>query len=242
VIPHLAPWQWLVGVLCAFVVGIGKTGAPGIVSFVTPLMVLIVGDARYSAAWVLPILSAADFFAVWYWRRHAAARTLFAMIPWVLAGMAAGAAALSLSEPVLRRIVAAIVAWMLVQSLWQRWHNSTAPRGGAPFYGVTAGFASTVANGAGPVMNLYLLSQRLPKETFVATGAWFFLVVNLSKVPIYLAYGLFTRESLMFDLFMVPVVLSGALAGRWVVRYTPQRVFDLLIIVVTGISLVLLFR
>jgi hypothetical protein len=131
---------------------------------------------------------------------------------------------------------------MLAQSLWQRWRNTNPPRGGAPFFGMTAGFASTVANGAGPVMNLYLLSQRLPKETFVATGAWFFLVVNLSKVPIYVAYGLFTRESLLFDLFMVPVVLSGALVGRWVVRHTPQHVFDLLIIVVTALSLVLLFR
>ena len=50
-------------------------------------------------------------------------------------------------------------------------------------YGASAGFATTVANAAGPVMNLYLLARRLPKHEFVATGAWFFFAVNLSSSP-----------------------------------------------------------
>jgi uncharacterized protein len=242
-IPHLAVWQWVLGAITAFIVGVGKTGAPGVGTLIVPLMVMSVGDARYAAAWTLPILSTADIFAVWYWRRSAEAKTLFALIPWVLAGMAGGAAALSLPEPILRKIVAAIVLLMLIVSLWQRWRKSKEVRpGNAPTYGVTAGFATVVANAAGPVMNLYLLTQRLPKETFVATGAWFFFVVNLSKVPIYAAYHLFTRESLMFDLLMAPAVICGALAGRWVVRYTPQVVFDALIIGITAISSLLLFR
>ena len=36
----------------------------------------------------------------------------------------------------------------------------------------------------GQVMSMYLLMKNLPKEQFVATGAWFFLVVNLAKLPI----------------------------------------------------------
>jgi len=241
-IPDFTFWQWTLGIACALIVGVGKTGAPGIASLVVPLMVLIIDDARYAAAWTLPILSTADFFAVWYWRRHAEARTLFSLIPWVLAGMAGGAAALSLSEPVMRRIVAAVVVWMLLQNLWQRWRQSQAGRSAGPIYGVAAGFATTVANAAGPVMSLYLLSKRLPKETFVATGAWFFLVVNLSKIPIYMSYKLFSATSLTFDALMVPAVILGAIAGRWVVGRTPQRVFDLLIIVVTAISVPLLFK
>ena len=243
-IPHLAAWQWALGIFGALVVGIGKTGAPGFATLIVPIMVLRVGDARYAAAWTLPILSTADTFAVWYWRRRAEATRLFKLIPWVLAGMAGGAAALSLPEPVLRKIVAVIIVLMLIVNLWQRWSKLRpvpSPRAGA-IYGTTAGFASTVANGAGPVMNLYLLSQRLPKEQFVATGAWFFFVINLSKVPIYMAYGLFTRDSLMYDLLMVPAVLAGALAGRWIVQRTPQAVFDVLVIAVTAVSSILLFR
>ncbi len=82
--------------------------------------------------------------------------------------------------------------------------------GNATFFGIVAGFATTVANAAGPVMNLYLLSKKLPKEQFVATGAWFFFVLNLVKFPIYAGYHLFSRDSLMFNLIEVPMVLAGA--------------------------------
>lgn len=171
---------------------------------------------------------------------------LFTLIPWVAGGMAMGTAALSFSEPVLRRIVLIVVSLMLIANLWQRWRPRAAgtqgSRASGAIYGVAAGFATTVANAAGPVMNLYLLSKRLPKETFVATGAWFFLVVNLSKIPIYASYGLFSAESLTFNLALAPIVIAGAIAGRGVIRRTPQRVFDLVVLGITGISILLLIR
>jgi uncharacterized membrane protein YfcA len=114
--------------------------------------------------------------------------------------------------------------------------------GSPAFYGVAAGFSSTVANAAGPVMNLYLLSRKLPKEEFVATGAWFFFVLNLVKAPVYAYHDLYSRDSLTFDALMIPVVLAGALTGRWVVRVMPQKLFEAAVIVLTGVSCVLLFR
>jgi uncharacterized membrane protein YfcA len=223
-------------------IGVAKTGAPGVGSLIAPLMVLTVGDARLATAWTLPILSTADVFAVLYWRRHAEARQLLSLIPWVLAGMAGGALALSLSELVIRRMIGVIIVAMLAIYLWRRW-NPTGPTGGnAPFYGICTGFATVVANAAGPVMNLYLLSKHLPKEKFVATGAWFFFAVNLMKSPIYAWYHLYSRPSLVFDLLMVPLVLAGAYAGQWLVRRMPQRVFEVLVIGLTAVSCLFLFR
>src|SRR5204862_229888 len=102
--------------------------------------------------------------------------------------------------------------------------------GNPAFYGLCTGFATTLANAAGPVMNLYLLSKRLPKEKFVATGAWFFFVVNLVKIPVYASHGLYSWDSLAFDFAMVPMVFGGALAGRWLIHNTPQDVFEVLVI------------
>jgi hypothetical protein len=239
--PHLAPWQWLLGSLCAYMIGIAKTGAPGVGTLMVPLMVMTVGDARLAAAWTLPTLSTADVFAVIYWRRHADAKKLFSMIPWTLAGMAGGALALSLSEPILRNIVAGIILLMLVIHLLRKFRPQTGTDGNPAFFGIMAGFATTVANASGPVMNLYLLSKRLPKEQFVATGAWFFFVVNLSKIPIYVWYHLFSRDSLMFNLIEVPMVLAGALTGRWLVQVIPQNVFESLVIVLTALCSIALF-
>jgi len=205
-------------------------------------MVLTVGDARYAAAWTLPILSTADVFAVLFWRKHADARKLFSLIPWVAAGMAGGALALDLPEHALRRLIGCVVVLMLLVHIVRRQNPQQQVAGSPSFYGIIAGFASTIANAAGPVMNMYLLSRKLPKEQFVATGAWFFLVINLAKVPIYSWHQLFSRTSLSFDLIMVPAVICGALAGLWIVHRVPQRVFDVMIVVLTGISAFVLFR
>jgi uncharacterized membrane protein YfcA len=240
--PELAAWQWVLGVISALMIGVAKTGAPGAGTLTIPLMVLAVGDARHAAAWTAPILTTGDIFAVLYWRRHADARKLFSLIPWVLVGMAAGAIAMGLPEHILRRMVGGIVLSMLALYMARRRHP-TARVGGTPsLYGIAAGFATTVANAAGPVMNMYLLTRRLPKEQFVATGAWFFFVVNLAKMPIYMSYDLVSRTSLLFDLLMVPAVICGGLGGLWVMRRMPQRVFETLVIVFTAISSLLLFR
>jgi uncharacterized membrane protein YfcA len=241
--PDLEWWQWALGAAAAFFVGVSKTGVPGLGILVVPVMVLAVGDAKQSAGWLLPILCMADVFAVVYWRRHAAAHRLFSLAPWVLAGLLGGAMALSLPEAGIRVIVASIIAVMLVIFLKRRIlpGKTEVPISPAP-YGVAAGFATTVANAAGPVMNLYLLSKRLPKQEFVATGAWFFFVINLAKVPIYLWHGLFSVRSLTFDAVMFPAVMGGALTGRWLIDRIPNRLFEILVVVLTALSLWFLFR
>ena len=240
--PHLAAWQWMLGVFSAFMIGVAKTGAPGIGTLVAPLMVILVGDARHAPAWALPVLITADIFAVWYWRKHAEARQLFSLAPWVVAGIVGGAFALGLEEIIIRRMLGVIVFGMLAIYLYRRFAAASEVHGNPAFYGLATGFSSTVANAAGPVMSLYLLSKNLPKEQFVATGTWFFLVLNIAKAPVYVYHSLFSPESLTFDAMMIPIVLCGAFAGRWLVRVMPQKVFETAVIVMTAVSCVLLFR
>jgi uncharacterized membrane protein YfcA len=206
-------------------------------------MILIVGDARLSAAWLLPVLCIADIFAIFYWRRHAAARKLFTLAPWVLVGMAVGAIALGWNERVLRPIIGVIVMLMLIAYLYRRARpNAALDSTHAGPYGIVAGFATTVANAAGPVMNIYLLRKRLPKEEFVAMGAWFFFVVNLSKVPIYAYHGMFTPQSLTFGAMTAPAVFAGSLTGRWLVNRIPAKLFESLVVMLTAGATILLFR
>ena len=241
--PHLELWQWALGILVAVLTGIAKTGVPGLGILIVPLMVLTVGDARLSAGWLLPMLCTADIFAVIYWRRHAAVWSLFRLAPWVVAGIAGGAFALRLNERTIRPMVGVIVLVMLAVHLWRRYGTNLNTEVGHPgIYGVAAGFATTVANAAGPVMSLYLLGKRLPKEEFVATGAWFFFVINLTKLPIYGWNGLLTRSGFAFDLAMIPAVVAGAVAGRKIVDILSPRLFEALVLVLTGVSTLLLFR
>lgn len=242
-LPDLSLARWLLGMVCAFSIGLAKTGMPGFGILAIPLMLFTVGDARQSAGWLLPIMCTADVFAILYWRRHAAASRLFSLAPWVLTGMAGGALALAMKERILRRVVGGCVLTMLTLFLARRLRPQAfaSPAHPAP-YGLLAGFASTVANAAGPVMNLYLLSKRLPKEEFLATGAWFFFVMNLAKVPIYAGHGLISGRSLAFDAVMIPATLTGAFAGRWLALRIPTYVFEWVVIAFTAAATFLLFR
>ena len=108
--------------------------------------------------------------------------------------------------------------------------------------GVGAGFTTMVANAAGPIMILYLLAMRLPKVTFVGTTAWFFLTVNLFKVPFSYSLGLISAASLAQSLALWPFAIGGALFGRWLIRYIDQRLFENLALALTFVaSLGLLF-
>ncbi len=241
-IPQLTLWQWLVGAACALAIGVAKTGVPGAAIFVVPSMILMVGDARQAAGWLLPVLCIADLFALAYWRRHADVKQLLRLAPWVAIGIALGAAALALEETILRRIVAIIILIML--ALY--WRGRTRPATAAasahawPF-GITAGFATTVANAAGSVMNLYLLSMRLPKHQFLGTAAWFFFVMNLAKLPIYQWHGLFSGTSLVFGAGMIPPIAIGALAGRKLFHYIPQEIFERIVFGFTILATLALF-
>ncbi len=241
--PDLSAWQWAIGALCAFSVGVAKTGLPGAATFVVPTLVLMVGDARYAAGWLLPLLCVGDSFAVLYWRRHAHVKRLARLVPWVVVGMGIGAVALFLPEGILRKMVAVIILAMLALYLRGRLRpeTMTGTTHASP-YGIAAGFATTVANAAGPATYLYLLSMRLPKHEFIGTGAWFFFVINLSKIPIYQWHGLFTRQSLGFDAAMFPVTIMGAVTGRWLFEHIPQKLFERIVVVVTLVATLALLR
>jgi len=100
-------------------------------------------------------------------------------------------------------------------------------------YGLLGGFTTMVANAAGPVMSLYFYAMRMPVLTFLGTSAWYFAIINLFKVPFSAGLGLITRDTLVMDAMLIPVVLCGAFAGSKVARRIPQKVFENLILVLT---------
>lgn len=103
-----------------------------------------------------------------------------------------------------------------------------------------AGFTTLVANAAGPVSALYFLALRLDKKEYVGTGAWFFLIMNWVKLPIFVFQGRITLASFRADLAMIPFLLLGAAAGILLLKRLSQEYFNLLVLifsVLAGIKL-----
>jgi uncharacterized protein len=245
--PELADivwWKWLIAAISAWSIGVAKTGVPGVGVMAVPLFVLAVGDARVSAAALLPILIVADLFGVAFYRRFASAEHILQLIPWVLAGLATGALVLGQPERTLRLLVGVILVIMLLLQFLRMKEIHLLPEGSrrlAAIYGFSAGFSTMVANAAGPVMGLYLLSRRLPREVFVGTGTWFFFFVNLAKAPVFAWHELFSQRTLLFDVFLLPAVVSGALSGRWLMQRIPQKTFEQIVLGLAVLATGLMF-
>jgi uncharacterized protein len=85
-------------------------------------------------------------------------------------------------------------------------------------------------------MSIYLVSQRLDKQEFLGTAGWFFFLVNSSKIPLYVALGMITPRHLHLDAMLVPVVVLGALLGVLVARRIPQKVFNVLVLLLAALA------
>jgi uncharacterized membrane protein YfcA len=108
--------------------------------------------------------------------------------------------------------------------------------------GLLAGAITMMANAAGPVMVLYLLSMHFPKQKFIGTAAWFFFIVNWIKVPLMSNLNMITATSLKIDLMVFPAVVLGAVAGIWLLKRIPQRLFNIIaLLLATAAAIKLLF-
>lgn len=254
---HFELWQWALAVVGGLAVGVSKTGIAGL-GLLSVVLFAQIMPAKEATGVVLPLLIFGDVIAVASYRQHTQWRFLWRLFPWTGAGVVIGYFALGrIDDRQAKLLIGIIVLTLLALHGWRRWlgrgghdrqsgesgareehrdPNDDAPHGWwfAPTIGVLAGFTTLVANAAGPLMVIYLLAMRLPKMEFVGTGAVFFLLLNLFKVPFMVNLGLINGSSVTLNLWLAPVVLLGALVGRKILRRMDQRLFENLALVLSA--------
>ena len=233
--------EWIVVVVVgAMLLGLAKTGLPGINMVFVPILASIL-PAKESTGFLLPLLIVGDIFAVTYYRSHTQWRHLARLLPFSLLGIGAGYFTMrSLDNAQIKPIIGIIVLVMLAVQIYRtvRKIDESIPEGiwFALIMGFLAGFTTMVANAAGPAMAIYLLAMRLPKEQYVGTGAWYFFIVNLFKVPLSASLGLITAQSLLTGAVLVPAIVLGAFVGIKLLPLIPQKAFRNVILVITAVS------
>ncbi len=231
---------------CGLLIGMSKTGLSGVGLMVVPILANAFGG-RPSVGLLLPILIFADVFAVSWYNRHARWKHIFRLLPWALLGIVvATLVGKSISDLTFNRLLAALVLGGIGILVWRDLRSDKLripeSRWFAGSLGLLGGFSTMIGNAAGPVMALYLLSMRLPKNSFIGTGAWFFFIINLSKVPLHIwSWKTITLNSFFLDVLMIPAIAAGAFLGIWLVRLLPEKVYRIIVIVTTLLSALLLF-
>jgi len=243
----LSPEGWLLAIVCALVVGMSKCGMTGLGTLAVPLLASVL-PARMSTGALLPMLIMGDAMGVTHFNRHANWKILIRLMPPALAGIFLGYWLLTqpwLNDIVIRKSIGVIVIALLVLSRCRdriRLDIGDGKRMNAVgltiaiLFGITAGVTTMIANAAGPILLIYLLAMNLPKDEFIGTSAWYFMVLNWCKVPFMMQLGLINSDSLAFNIKLSPAILVGGLLGIYFSSRLSNSGFNRLIQVLTVLA------
>ncbi|MDA7881301.1 sulfite exporter TauE/SafE family protein [Akkermansiaceae bacterium] len=237
---------WLLVSLAALCVGLGKAGFSGLGLIAVFIMAELFG--KQSVGILLPMLIVADVSVYPMFRKHASWGPVWLLLPPTLIGMTLGFFLLRwLPEEWAKPVIGSMILLMVVLQLGKKlepvlFDKLAHSRGFGLSAGSFAGFATMVANAAGPVFQLYLLSKKVPKMELIGIGARFFLLVNLIKLPFMQKLNFTSPESLLLNLKLVPFILIGVFFGKHLLQLISQRVFEWMVVgfaILAGLRLIL---
>jgi len=231
--------------MCGLFIGMAKTGFSGFGLLVVPILASVFGG-KPSTGFLLPMLIMADIFAVCWFRRHANWKYVLKPMPWALLGLLIGLyVGQRISAEGFRQLIGACILGGIVILLWHDFRKkedvSHAPWFAALF-GLAGGFSTMIGNAAGPIMAVYLLSTRIPRDNYIGTTAWFFMILNLTKLPLQaFVWHNISADTLLFDVCILPAIALGAWLGMKWVKKIPENVYRIVIVVFTILSSLALF-
>ena len=234
----------LTGILIGF--SKGGLGGPVPVALTVPMLTLII-DPQVAVALILPLLIFADAFALYiYWKQWDRRYIKLMLLPGLI-GVAVGMLVLRDIDPVtLKRIIGGLTLVALVFKVTsdrlatltyvpQKWHGY--------FAGWASGFGSTLANVGAPPFTAYLLLQpKMTPRRFVGTTTLFFAVMNLTKLPGYIAIDIFDLDRLIGIAWVFFLIPPAVLVARYLIDHINQQIFEWLMMTPLAVlSLYLLF-
>ncbi len=231
-------WVYYSLVIAAVIVmGIAKSGFGGGVGILAVPLIANAMPADRALGVMLPILIVADVFAVhqhrgqWSWP-HMRPALLGAAI-----GIGLGtllyfllqAGSKDNLEAQLSLFVGSICLLMVAVQVY-RLCGGKVPKlpGNKPTAitaGAAAGFTSMLAHAAGPIMSIYWLDQKMGKRVLTGSLVFFFILVNLAKLPSYAKLEMITAGSLKESAFFAVFVPIGSLLGIVMHHRIPEKPF-----------------
>ena len=215
--------------LSLFLVGMSKGGFP-VGSIALPVLILVwpaqAQAARAAVGFMLPMLCLMDVVALFFYWRHVQWIRLVFLLPATLLGVVVASflfvsdesAMIVLSDRALKILIGTLGIVFVIYFAAKKWilrhiHASQPTWGKGSVFGFAAGLTSTLAHAAGPVMQMYLLPQRLEKKKFAGTSCAFFWMLNLVKLVPFAMLGRIQTENLKLGGLLLPVIPLGVAFG-----------------------------
>ena len=227
----------------AVLIGFSKTGIGGTLMIAIPFMATAFGG-RLSTGIILPMLIRADLMAVKQYHRYADWPGIRRLLPWTVTGLMAGVLVGNLINDrqftllIASSILICLVILVVLELRSSKFHVPEQLWFFA-LIGLIAGFTTMIGNVAGPIFAVYLLARRYEKQTFLGTTAWFFMIINLIKLPLQIVFwGNVTLQTGLIGVVMIPAIFVGAKLGVGVIKRIPEKPFRWVIIGMTAVSII----
>ena len=236
---------WCLAAVAAFCIGVSKAGFSG-VSLISVFILADVFGAKESLGFALPMLIMADLMVYPAFRKYASWKSVWKLTWPALVGMGVGVLVLgNVDNATMRRIIGGIILLMVSLQAMGRFnpegfYKLACTRKFGFFFGSTGGLATVLANAAGPILQIYMLSRRMDKMELIGVGARFFLVINVMKLPLGTGMALINTQTLLANVMLAPAIALGAFGGKKLLTKIPQKTFEMTVTafaMVAGIKL-----
>ena len=184
--------------------------------------------------------------AVIYYHRHTQWKYPKRLLPWMIAGVLTGVyVGKDLPEITFRQWMSGIILVTTIILFWWNSKKNIKVPDSKLFTGTmgfAAGFTTMVGNLAGAFSNIFFFAMKLPKDQFIGTASWLFFIINLIKLPFHIyVWKTISPATIAIDLWLLPAIIIGFIAGVTIVKKTPDALFRQLILVLTAVGAIVLF-
>ena len=226
----------------ALIIGINKTAIPALGALVVVLFTQFF-PADIGSAAVLPLLCTGDVLAVSWYRREANWKFVIGLLPWAMVGLLLGMVVVRMITNIdilaimIALLILGVQALSLTKGIFQKKIDqlrNTMWMGA--FFGILAGFTTHVANAAGPVMAIYLVLMKFSKEEYIGSAAWYFLLLNWIKLPLFVLDGRLSWQIIKIVPGVLPFLILGAVIGIVLLKNISQKSFTTIIQILTALG------
>ena len=225
-----------VTILAVTLVAISKSGFGGALgSLGLPVMVLVF-PPKLAIAVLLPLYLITDFFVAFTWRKFPVLKILKIMVLGGVLGQILGWLCFEYLDDryilILIGFLALITSIRYFKNLFltKYFSNKTIKEVKSSYLRAIgwcgfSGFSSFVALTGGIPAQIYLLPLGLERKLFVGTMSFYFLIINLAKLPFFFNLEIFNHTSILLSVMVLPILPIGIYLGKLLNRKLSDQLF-----------------